>query len=187
MNTPVNLSKVIATTFLFIFVLLIPFFIFLYLDSQVEYHAYDGEETTVTQTDEDWTSDPNSPQYVMITRFALLSLVVAFGAIGSLISLLTRNQKSMENLKAFSTSHLFVLQCVGATFALLLMLFFWGGLISGSLFPNVSLGAYISIYSHSDLGKLLVWSFVAGFSERLIPQLIDNILQKINIKSEDES
>jgi len=72
---------------------------------------------------------------------------------------------------------------VAAAFALVLYLVFMGGIISGGLFPefpnrtegyngircfvlNVNPG------TNADFAKLLAWSFVAGFSEKFVPNLI---------------
>src|SRR5687767_9428278 len=102
-NNRINLVRVVVPTFLFIFILLLPFFYFLYLDSQVGNTGdyFPTEEETVSPSTPSWTEDPNSTQYVAIVRLAQLSLVMAFGAMGSLVSLLTRNQKSLENLSSF--------------------------------------------------------------------------------------
>lgn len=38
--------------------------------------------------------------------------------------------------------------------------------------------------SGPDLAKLLFWSFVAGFSERFVPQLISNVTTRASATSE---
>jgi hypothetical protein len=87
---------------------------------------------------------------------AILSLVVSFGAFGSIISLLSRRQREAEIIVNISLSELIIIKSIGASFAIILMLFFWGGLVSGVLFPRVSFGEYMTIYTHNDLAKLIV-------------------------------
>src|SRR4029078_4561252 len=66
----------------------------------------------------------------------------------------------------------------GAAFALVLWLMFLGGLLSGELFPKEIAGPLTSPIP-KDLAKLLVWSFIAGFAERFVPDLLD----KLGLKS----
>lgn len=68
----------------------------------------------------------------------------------------------------------------GGLFAIFLYLAFMGGLISGSLFPkfvpNVSDLFHVQLErgldGHNEYAKALVWAFVAGFSERLVPDFL---------------
>jgi hypothetical protein len=78
----------------------------------------------------------------------------------------------------------FLWKCaVAVAFAFLLYLVFMGGLLSGGLFPEFQRGDHsfrsISRFvlemnpnSNADFAKLLVWSFVAGFSGKFVPNLI---------------
>lgn len=81
---------------------------------------------------------------------------------------------------------------VAVVFAFVLYLMFAGQMISGDLFPRFvrntldNGGAYVNMAdfatrmkpeSYKDVAKLLVWSFVAGYSERLVPNLITQILK----------
>jgi hypothetical protein len=63
-------------------------------------------------------------------------------------------------------------QIVGAVFSTVLAFFFAGGLIEGALFPSPLKGSWFIIaYQPTEFFKLLVWSFLGGFSERLAPQI----------------
>lgn len=78
----------------------------------------------------------------------------------------------------------FLWKCaVAMAFAFLLYLVFMGGLLSGGLFPEFpsrtnpfgSIDGFVLEVkpgSNADFAKLLVWSFVAGFSEKFVPNLI---------------
>ena len=75
---------------------------------------------------------------------------------------------------------------VASVFAVVISLVFISGVISGDIFPRFS-GGYqgyvdmrnwaISIdpQANADMAKMLVWSFLAGFSEKLVPNLVTKI------------
>lgn len=186
-----NFSRIILTSFLLIVLMLTPFGAFVLLNSQQHSRLEVIDETVQDAMNRRWQEDPSSSKYLTVSRLAMLSLVCCFGALRSVISLLSRRQKEAEIVVNASISELIVINTVGAIFALILMVFFWGGLISGALFPLVNFspdvgGVGITIYRHEDLAKLIVWSFIAGFSERLVPQLIENIQKKARLLSEDK-
>lgn len=59
---------------------------------------------------------------------------------------------------------------------------FIGGFLQGNLFPNFLLNgddSWTSINVRiSGWAKTFVWTFLAGFSERLIPDLLDNLVRR---------
>jgi hypothetical protein len=78
-------------------------------------------------------------------------------------------------------------------FVLMLMLMFISGILEGALFPKYAhppidqehLVARFAQWltatfpkTGPDIAKLLFWSFVAGFSERLVPQIIRKTTDK---------
>ncbi len=82
----------------------------------------------------------------------------------------------------------YVSPAVGGIFALVLNFMWMGRLIEGSLFPAfVNLdGPYkgltglfeATLKTNMDAARALVWGFIAGFSERLLPSLIDGLAKK---------
>jgi hypothetical protein len=124
----------------------------------------------------------------MFPVFGTYWLVVFFGTLGALISMLRRIQgmsldgnsdMNLVQLERSSTS-IYYSPLLGAVFALLLLFLFMSGLVSGSLFPSSShygdhtfLGCVPS--GCVDLAKLVIWSFIAGFAETLVPDALDKL------------
>ena len=95
--------------------------------------------------------------------------------------------RNVQNLAAADT-YFFLTPLTGAIAALVLYAFFCGGLLEGSLFPKITCPPGIKQpmrfidfllnadpVSWPDQGKVLVWCFIAGFAERLVPDAIDRL------------
>ena len=123
-----------------------------------------------------WRQDAESREYVMASRVAIYSAVAAFGAIGAAVSLITRarNKKEVGNITPLE---LISIQTIGAIFAGILTLIFVADLIGGRVFPEPDL-FYRIIYVHPAFAKLLIWCFIAGFSERFVPNILNNLVKQ---------
>lgn len=78
---------------------------------------------------------------------------------------------------------------IGAGAASILYFFFVSGLVTGSAFPELKPVAAGSTAPHVWLGTLallIVWCFIAGFSERLIPGLLAKTEARLNTPSSPE-
>jgi hypothetical protein len=152
----------------------------------------------------DWKNNPDAPDVPLLATVMVTGALGAFfSALTRLYSfdqlprvLLERGLKlPPPQLLMYSL----VPPLVGAIAALVLYLAFAGGLVSGALFPAISChepktavdGKLIEeIYrctklssllstdgpDHAaDFARVIVWSFIAGFAERLVPNMLDSI------------
>jgi hypothetical protein len=137
--------------------------------------------------------------YLDISGLVLFCSAAIAGAAGSFISVVLRiqgvrdNTQLAQNIFAFkySKTTVQVAPLTGMLFAILLCFIIFGGLIGGSMFPTIHTipdknkiltidpDAFSRVLNNvGELSKLLVWSFIAGFSERLIPDMVDRLADK---------
>jgi hypothetical protein len=76
----------------------------------------------------------------------------------------------------------------GAIFAVVIYAMFTGGLLSGSLFPKIQTapgipGVFKQLFSRgcgpadgTNAAILVVWCFIAGFAERLVPDALSRVV-----------
>jgi hypothetical protein len=132
----------------------------------------------------------------------LLVLIMLAGMLGAFFSALTRlynvDQASVALITPtvrdlggfYMMMYSFVPPVIGAIAAVVLYLVFVGKLVGGGIFPQIGCLPNMSCLSLSDLmnnywpvqpedyGKALVWAFAAGFSERLVPDLLQSLVAK---------
>jgi hypothetical protein len=132
----------------------------------------------------------------------LLVLVMLAGMLGAFFSALMRlygvDQASIALISPtvqqlggpYLMMYSLVPPVIGAIAAVVLYLVFIGKLLEGALFPAIScvtdqvcasLMDIMNYYVPSkpeDYGKALVWSFAAGFSERLVPDMLQGLVSK---------
>lgn len=125
-------------------------------------------------------------------RFMVSWACFACGLLGGFVSIQQRLKNfGDEELGLLSQSwfQILLIPIYGGIFAGVLYVAFLSNVIEGPLFPKFagppfsqpipSTGDIRSFFSQtypvsgSDLAKLLFWSFVAGFSERFVPQIIE--------------
>ena len=115
------------------------------------------------------------------------------GIIGGFVSIQQRLRNINDeelSLLSHSWAMILVIPIYGGIFALVLYVLFISGLIEGELFPQFYVPAFSmppttqdiaeflrTTYptSGADFAKLMFWTFVAGFSERLVPQIIQKV------------
>jgi hypothetical protein len=123
------------------------------------------------------------------------SLVFIAGAIGGVLSLqrrlqsLPRHGESLSDLVELSGRMTVKFSpIIGGIFAVVLFLVFASGLVQGALFPQLDTQSGVSNFvtfiqrvqptSIINWGKLLVWSFIAGFAERFVPDTLDHLIAR---------
>src|SRR5215510_10293507 len=134
---------------------------------------------------------------LIASRVTALMVVAAGGALGGFVSALRRLYafqrvfpvnffKSLRRINLYLIVYSMIPSLVGAIGAVVLYMVFASGLIKGDLFPAFELSQFdpkpddfqnfIANWQPSepiDYAKALVWSFIAGFSERFVPDLLD--------------
>lgn len=132
------------------------------------------------------------------TLVANIVLVTLMGALGGFLSVQQRIAKIPTEQDPILT--MFQLQAgrfavrlaplTGAICAVVLFLIFQADLLRGGLFPDMTklsfwlgtaqppAGGFINQTAGVEYAKLLVWCFIAGFAERLVPDTLNNLISK---------
>jgi hypothetical protein len=117
--------------------------------------------------------------YAPFQYLAELTVVALFGVLGAYFSRVMSFQSKLKFIGFEDVTNLYQLWMLtlralyGAIGAVVLYFFLRGGIISGHIFPSFAASESGMVASSADFGKLLVWSFIAGFSERLIPDTLE--------------
>ncbi len=132
-----------------------------------------------------------TPLFKTLIILTLLALAGIAGATGGMMSVSQRVQTdtpesdAITNLWALSQAEtaVFFAPVTGLIFALVLSLFFAGGVLSGSVFPDFSDPKYHSewfmvLFNGKALAVWLLWAFVAGFCERMVPDALDALAKQ---------
>lgn len=139
-----------------------------------------------------------------------LMVVAASGAIGGFVSALRRLYafqrvfpinffKNWHKVNLYLIIYSMIPSLVGAIAAVTLYLIFASELIKGDMFPKFHLSElnsksddfqnFIANWQpilSSDYAKALVWSFLAGFSERFVPDLLEHFASNAQQKLRHE-
>ncbi|WID99687.1 hypothetical protein QO058_30265 (plasmid) [Bosea vestrisii] len=123
-----------------------------------------------------------------------LIVVVWFGIIGACMSRMIAIQGADidydDLVSGFSTWGVAVRLIFGGAAALLLYLMIAGHLLGGDIFPAKEFSVFtrkipdgqgwLAVVPSIDFAKLLVWSAIAGFSERLVPEQFTRLQGTLN-------
>ena len=118
----------------------------------------------------------------------MIVIVIASGFFGANFSMLVNLKTqlaiaSLEDLKILHRQgYIFARSCIGGGAALIIYFLLQsnliGNVVSESLTPKFPITDY-SIESYKNISILIIWSFLAGFSEMLVPSLLIGIERKI--------
>jgi hypothetical protein len=139
---------------------------------------------------------PASP---LVGQPSNVAVLFAVGALGGVVATYLRiREMPPEPLfpvdratQALAVMQVYVSAFVAGVFGVIVYVFMFSGILKGDLFPKLT-GVDVSgqnfldfLYADDaqplhrvDIAKALVWAFVAGFSERLVPNIIDTVVQK---------
>jgi hypothetical protein len=117
-------------------------------------------------------------------------IAIVTGLLGSTFFMLIEVQKrisegSLTDARDMWTSWMILLRCiVGIGAASILYFFFKTGLLDGTLWPKLDQQGFLKLASvkepptyyvpNGDFALLIVWSFLAGYSQTLVPNLLLN-------------
>jgi hypothetical protein len=142
---------------------------------------------------------------------SMLTVVAVVGAIGGLISVQQRFQSASNegdpvyNLSVFAQGRKDIWPSIfsGGIFAAVLYLLVAAGLLSGELFPEMWIASTSTTFEQKtyeqgyliwflqnalpkeghDYAKLLIWSFIAGFAERFVPDTLSRFVERRQTES----
>nr|WP_067296113.1 hypothetical protein [Marinobacterium profundum] len=142
--------------------------------------------------------------YFFSQRFMMTWAGFLCGIVGGFVSIQQRIKTvSDEELELLTKSwfQILLVPVFGGVFSLVLYCLFLSGIVSGTLFPAFYIpepsnsipdsGFMIDLFTKTypltgqDFAKFLFWSFVAGFSERFVPQIISNVVNKASEKDSE--
>ena len=121
-----------------------------------------------------------------------LLLLFFSGALGGVISTYIRVKslplmdKEEAVTRMLAVLQIYITPIIAGIFGFLLYLLFASGLLTGALFPEFSglenpfetaqsMIEQTKVKTNLDGIKALVWSFIAGFSEKMVPNILDKI------------
>jgi len=124
-----------------------------------------------------------------------LFLLLLSGALGGAISTYIRVKslplmdKEQSIIKVLAICQIYITPIVAGIFGFLLYLLFASGIVTGALFPEFSgleapfetaqsMIDVVRTKTNLDSIKALVWAFIAGFSERMVPNILDKIVKE---------
>lgn len=128
-----------------------------------------------------------------------LLLLFFSGTLGGTISTYIRVKslplmdQEKPTIKKLAIIQIYITPIVAGIFGFILYLLFVSGILAGALFPEFvgleanfetaqSMFDLVTTKTNLDAMKALVWAFIAGFSERMVPNILDKIVKEAENK-----
>jgi hypothetical protein len=127
----------------------------------------------------------------------LIVILFLAGAVGGVTNNYVRmknmpssyNEISDPMVNSLAIIQIYVTPIVAGVFGVVLYSLFLTDMLSGALFPNfegldeeyntiVELFSRVGPKEQIDAAKAIVWAFIAGFSERFVPNILDKLAQE---------
>jgi len=136
---------------------------------------------------------------LLMARFGIygevMTLIFCSGAVGGVVNnyfrlaKLTEVEGDQKSSTPLMITQMYVSMVIAGILAFVAYGLFLSGLVQGSLFPAFEnttqpyggLGAMLlglAPKTNIDAAKAILWGFIAGFSERFVPNIIDSIIVK---------
>jgi hypothetical protein len=121
---------------------------------------------------------------------------ITSGALGASFSMLISLQARLEGsslyvLETIQKAHyVFFRVFIGIGSGLIFFYFLQSGLLAGSIFPDweeLERAADPSQRVQKDLGLLIVWCFLSGFSEQLLPNILSKTEDQANLRTLEQA
>jgi hypothetical protein len=117
----------------------------------------------------------------LMTWWSIFALSISASCWGLLLSHASRD--GFKSSEVEDGSLIYSMRYIGTIFGVLIVLIFLGGFVAGSLFPSFAGVSFRNIYFEfsdpSQWARLLLWAFIAGFAERLIPNLLNAFAKRL--------
>ena len=124
-------------------------------------------------------------------RYPISWFIIAAAILGSIVNEPFRPGKEHKASYGWVISYIAWKAAIAIIFAFLLYLMTIGELIGGNVFPQFvheplnenqpwNMEAFLTLVkpaSYKDIAKILIWSFLAGYSEKFVPNLIGQLLK----------
>jgi hypothetical protein len=131
-------------------------------------------------------------RYFFMYNLPIILPCLLVGALGGFVGIQSRLKKlNVLDLELLAKSKAYIVlpPLVGGILAMLLCVMFLAGLVQGDLFPSFRFEAkghtngFYALFqrrpeAYEDYAKLLFWSFIAGFSERFVIDIINQFDKK---------
>lgn len=125
------------------------------------------------------------------SKYPIAWFIIIAAILGSVVNEPFRESEAHQSTYGWTVAYILWKSSVSIVFAFLLYLLAIGGLIGGELFPQFdatplmqgthwNMEAFVTKVDptdYKDVAKILIWSFIAGYSEKFVPNLIGKIVK----------